>query len=106
VDSSRQSPEAPNYQGTLIASTNLQHVLVKWTGEKSRQAKQIVAQFPHHIVTYIEPFLGGGSVLYELLGSDIEDHRFEVRDACEPSSVIEAVVTPVMTVPLPIRSTR
>jgi hypothetical protein len=62
----------------------LQHVLIKWTGSKRRQAKQIVAQFPRKIATYYEPFLGGGSVLYELLGSDIEVGRFEVSDICEP----------------------
>ena len=53
-------------------SSNYQHTLIKWTGSKRRQAKEIVAQFPRRIETYYEPFLGGGSVLYDLLGSDIE----------------------------------
>ena len=63
---------------------NLQHVLIKWTGSKRRQARQIVAKFPRKIATYYEPFLGGGSVLYELLASDVEVGRYEVSDICQP----------------------
>ena len=64
--------------------TNPNHVLIKWTGSKRRQANQIVARFPPRIENYFEPFLGGGSVLYELLGSDIEVGRIECSDHCEP----------------------
>jgi DNA adenine methylase len=64
--------------------TSLQHVLIKWTGSKRRQAKQIVAQFPRRIATYYEPFLGGGSVLNELLRSDVKVKRYEASDVCEP----------------------
>lgn len=64
--------------------THLQHVLIKWTGSKRRQARRIVEQFPRKIVTYHEPFLGGGSVLHELLGSDIEVDRVECSDTCVP----------------------
>ncbi|QDU82790.1 DNA adenine methylase [Polystyrenella longa] len=42
-------------------------VLIKWTGSKRLQAKQIVKRFPRTNGTYFEPFVGGGSVLYELL---------------------------------------
>ncbi len=56
--------------------------LVKWTGSKRRQAPKIVALFPKQIDTYYEPFLGGGSVLYELLGSDIGVKRFRCSDTC------------------------
>ena len=75
------SPDDLGPPGTTddTTSTNLQHVLIKWTGSKRRQAGQIVAKFPRQIATYYEPFLGGGSVLYELLGSDIEVGRFEVQ---------------------------
>jgi DNA adenine methylase len=45
--------------------------------------KQIVAHLPRRIETYFEPFLGGASVLYELLGSEIEVRRFECSDICE-----------------------
>ncbi|MBI2985084.1 MAG: Dam family site-specific DNA-(adenine-N6)-methyltransferase [Candidatus Kerfeldbacteria bacterium] len=37
--------------------------LIKWSGSKRSQAKQIVSYFPSHVNTYYEPFLGGGSVL-------------------------------------------
>jgi DNA adenine methylase len=85
VDSSRHSPDDPNTQSIdNKSSTDFQHVLIKWTGSKRRQARKIVAQFPRRIATYYEPFLGGGSVLYELLGSEISVGKFEVSDACEP----------------------
>src|SRR3954464_14005568 len=64
--------------------TNLQHVLLKWTGSKRRQARRIVEHFPRKIATYYEPFVGGGSVLYELLGSDIQVDRIECGDTCVP----------------------
>jgi len=65
--------------------TNLQHVLIKWTGGKRRQARRIGEHFPRKIATYYEPFLGGGAVLYELLGrSDIEVGRIECSDGCAP----------------------
>lgn len=66
------------------APVHLQHVLIKWTGGKTRQARRIVEHFPRRIGTYHEPFLGGGAVLYELLGSDIEVERIECGDTCVP----------------------
>ncbi|WP_296864742.1 Dam family site-specific DNA-(adenine-N6)-methyltransferase [uncultured Methanobrevibacter sp.] len=41
--------------------------LIKWSGSKRYQAKAIVDFFPKKINTYYECFLGGGSVLHELL---------------------------------------
>ncbi len=85
MDPSPCSPDAHGPPRNDDASpTNFQHVLIKWTGSKRRLAKQIVAKFPRRIATYYEPFLGGGSVLYELLGTDIEVGRFECSDICEP----------------------
>ncbi len=43
--------------------------IIKWTGSKRSQAKNIISYFPNKIETYYEPFLGGGSVLLELLES-------------------------------------
>jgi len=40
---------------------------IKWSGSKRKQAPYIVSQFPKEIDTYYECFLGGGSVLHELL---------------------------------------
>ena len=64
---------------------DLQHVLIKWTGGKRRQARRIVERFPRKIATYHEPFLSGGAVLYELLGrTDIRVGRIECGDLCAP----------------------
>lgn len=41
--------------------------LIKWTGSKRPQAKEIVDKFPKKIKTYYECFLGGGSVFHELM---------------------------------------
>lgn len=65
-------------------SANLQHIVIKWTGGKRRQARRIVGRFPRKIATYHEPFLGGGAVLHELLGSDIQVDRIECGDTCAP----------------------
>ncbi len=78
--------------GEVHRKTNLHHVLIKWTGSKRRQAKQIVAHFPRRISTYYEPFLGGGSVLHELLASDIEIDRIECSDTCAPLMKLWTVV--------------
>ena len=40
---------------------------IKWTGSKRKQAPYIVSQFPKEINTYYECFVGGASVLHELL---------------------------------------
>lgn len=46
--------------------------LMKWSGSKDSQAKNIISYFPKKIAMYFEPFLGGGSVFLQLLESDIE----------------------------------
>ena len=40
--------------------------VIKWSGSKRSQAKIIKSLFPCDYETYYEPFVGGGSVLYEL----------------------------------------
>ena len=40
---------------------------IKWSGSKRKQAPYIVSKFPKEINTYYECFLGGASVLHELL---------------------------------------
>ena len=58
--------------------------VIKWTGSKRRQSDDILKQFPSKIRTYYEPFVGGGSILYRLLESDIPVERYRCSDSCEP----------------------
>jgi len=44
---------------------------IKWVGGKSRVARRIVASFPPH-TTYVEPFFGGGSILFAKEPSPVE----------------------------------
>lgn len=51
-----------------MSQTKIQRMpLIKWTGSKRKQAPEIVSLFPENIDAYYECFLGGGSVLHELL---------------------------------------
>jgi len=54
--------------------------LLKWSGSKNSQAKQIISFLPKKINYYFEPFLGGGSIFLELLESDIEVDTFVLSD--------------------------
>jgi DNA adenine methylase len=84
--------EVESHDDDFHRRTNLHHVLIKWTGSKRRQARQILAHFPRKIATYYEPFLGGGSVLYELLGTDIEVGRIECSDTCAPLMKLWSII--------------
>lgn len=53
---------------------------IKWTGSKRSQAHKIISLFPKEIETYYEPFVGGGSVLFALLNSDIKVNHFICSD--------------------------
>lgn len=44
--------------------------VIKWSGSKRSQCDEIINQFPKHIDTYYEPFLGGGSVMRRLMERD------------------------------------
>ncbi len=58
--------------------------VIKWTGSKRHQADQIVSQFPKQIEIYHEPFVGGGSVMFRLLHSDIKVGKVVCSDICSP----------------------
>lgn len=45
---------------------------LKWVGGKSRIIESVMERFPKSMDNYHEIFLGGGSVLFALLSSDIE----------------------------------
>ena len=55
--------------------------LVRWSGSKRIQASRIVDLFPDEIDTYYEPFMGGASVLLELLLRDDKNvNRYVASD--------------------------
>lgn len=58
--------------------------LIKWTGSKRPIAKKIISFFPREMDCYYEPFLGGGSVFFELLRTnDIAVKKFRLSDKNE-----------------------
>lgn len=62
----------------MSSSTNFKPV-IKWTGSKRTIAGEIVSVFPENYDVYYEPFVGGGSILYELNPS-----KATCGDICEP----------------------
>jgi DNA adenine methylase len=40
--------------------------IIKWAGGKERELPYIMSHLPSKIVTYIEPFVGGGALFFEL----------------------------------------
>lgn len=50
----------------LTTSTTHLHPLIKWSGGKSEEIKQFEMYFPASYTTYIEPFVGGGSVFFNI----------------------------------------
>lgn len=54
--------------------------VIKWSGSKRSQAKEILKYFPSEIDTYYEPFIGGGSVMFALLHSQIKVKHYICSD--------------------------
>jgi len=54
--------------------------VIKWSGSKRSQAKEIIKFFPKTIKTYYEPFVGGGSVIRRLLSTDINVEEYICSD--------------------------
>lgn len=40
--------------------------ILKWVGEKTQILSEITPLIPKKITTYVEPFIGGGAVLFNL----------------------------------------
>lgn len=62
----------------MTSSTNFKPV-IKWTGSKRTISDKIVSTFPKKYDMYYEPFLGSGSILYQLNPSEAT-----CGDICEP----------------------
>lgn len=54
--------------------------VIKWSGSKRGQAKEILTYFPREIDTYLEPFCGGASMLRALIESDIKVNSYICSD--------------------------
>jgi DNA adenine methylase len=58
--------------------------VIKWVGGKTQIIDEIFSYFPNEINTYIEPFIGGGSVIINLLlkveNNEIKCNRFICAD--------------------------
>ncbi len=61
-----------------MASKHLLKPLLKWVGGKTQLLEKIFEKVPHEINHYYEPFVGGGSVLFELLNR-IEEGSIQVK---------------------------
>ena len=66
------------------ASNEIKHLkpLIKWSGGKSDEIKMFEKYFPENYTTYIEPFVGGGSVYFYLnpINAVISDVHTELID--------------------------
>ncbi len=62
------SKEDDKINNTIITNTSnkIKHLkpLIKWSGGKSDEIKMFEKYFPENYTTYIEPFVGGGSVYF------------------------------------------
>ena len=71
---------------TIITCTSneIKHLkpLIKWSGGKSDEIKMFEKYFPENYTTYIEPFVGGGSVYFYLnpINAIISDVHTELID--------------------------
>lgn len=54
--------------------------VIKWTGSKRHQVIDILKHTPKEINTYYEPFIGGGSVLFSVINSDINVNKYVCSD--------------------------
>lgn len=57
--------------------------VIKWSGSKRSQSEAIVSYMPKEIDTYYEPFVGGASVVYQLLHSDVKVSNYICSDINE-----------------------
>jgi DNA adenine methylase len=66
--------------------------LIKWTGSKRSIAAKITSYFPEEIETYYEPFLGGGSVFFQLLKENAKVKQYNLSDKNDSLITIFTIV--------------
>ncbi len=49
-----------------MAKNILVNPILKWVGGKRQLLNEIIPLIPHHTTNYVEPFVGGGAVFFEL----------------------------------------
>lgn len=57
--------------------------LVRWSGGKRKQSEDIINMFPYELGTLYVPFLGGGSILYQFVNSNIKYDKIIASDLDE-----------------------
>lgn len=66
-----------------MSKNKLFQPVIKWSGSKRSQAREIINSFPKEIDKYYEPFVGGGSVMRALLESDVKVNEVICSDLNE-----------------------
>ena len=78
IEDEDEDTQMINHENIIISSTCVQTIpvqtsssnhlkpLIKWSGGKSDEIKMFEKYFPEQFETYIEPFVGGGSVYFYL----------------------------------------
>jgi len=54
-------------KNTTDSDTIAAKPFVKWVGGKRTIAPEIIKKFPSNVDAYIEPFLGGGGMMFEMI---------------------------------------
>jgi DNA adenine methylase len=65
--------------------------VIKWVGGKTQILDDVITLFPSEIKSYYEPFVGGGSVLLELL-SKMKSGRIKVHEKVYASDLNENLI--------------
>lgn len=57
---------------------------IRWSGGKRKQSEEIISKMPTKMGTFFIPFLGGGSVMFQLINSNIKYDRIVASDIYQP----------------------
>ena len=57
---------------------------IRWSGGKRKQSEEIISKMPEKMGTCFIPFLGGGSVMFQLINSNIKYEKIIASDIYQP----------------------